>query len=213
MSKQLIELVNQWGAYEETHPDPSLAGFCLWHLTNQAATPAYPDDIFDESPINGLLGKLLGRVSQFDHHYSKKALQRLGINNVDDMMYLHVIRYLGGTPRKSELIKNMLSEFPSGIEIIRRLTRMGLIEEMPDELDKRSKRVRLTANGEEILNSSYAYLHQAGELMFDTLSQGEKMLLVQLLARLDKFHTEHYSPYQTDSFDVLYDKLMKVIVS
>ena len=211
MSKQLIELVNQWGAYEETHSEPSLFGFCLWQLSNQAPAPAYPDDLFDESPINGLLGKLLGRVSQFDHHYSKKALQQLGMNNVDDMMYLHVIRYLGGAPRKSELIKNMLSEFPSGIEIIRRLTKTGLIEEMADETDKRSRRVRLTTNGEEVLNSSYSLLHQAGELMFDTLDQAEKMMLVQLLERLDKFHTEHYSPYQTDSFEILYDKLIRLI--
>lgn len=153
----------------------------------------------------------MGRVAQFDHHYSKKALQQLGMNNVDDMMYLHVIRYLGGAPRKSELIKTMLSEFPSGIEIIRRLTKLGFIEEMPDETDKRSKRVRLTTSGEDVLNSSYAYLHQAGELMYDTLSLSEKTMLVQLLERLDKFHTEHYSPYQSDSFEVLYNKLIRII--
>lgn len=213
MSKQLIDLVNQWDAYEDARERTSLPDFCLWYLANQVPEPSYPDDLFDQSPINGLLGKLMGRVSQYDHHYSKRALQTLGLNNVDDIMYLHVIRYLGGAPRKSELIKAMLSEFPSGIEIIRRLTKMGLIEEMPDEQDKRSKRVRLTKPGEEQLNASYAYLHRAGVLMYDPLSPAEKQLLLQLLERLDTFHTEHYNPYQTDTFDALYEKLIPALRS
>lgn len=210
MSKQIIELVSQWVAYQEAHADTSLQDFCLWYLSNQQAAPL-PNDLFDETPMNGLLGKLMGRVSQYDHHYSKKALQVLGLNNVDDVMYLHVIRYLGGAPRKSELIKHMLSEFPSGIEIIRRLVKLGLIDEVPDEQDKRSKRVRLTAPGEALLTASYDYLHRAGELMYGPLGETEKLVLVRLLEKVDQFHTDHYNPYQTDDFNALYDRLIRVV--
>lgn len=206
-SQLLIALVNQWAAYEQQQASPSLRDFCLWYLTNQPL--ALPDqaDIFDETPINGLLGKLMGRVSQYDHLYTKKALSELGFSNVDDMMYMHMIHYLK-EPRKAELINSMLSEFPSGIEIIRRLLRQSLIDELPDETDKRSRRVRLTETGQRLLLASYALLHQAGEMMYDRLSEPEKLLLAHLLGRLDDFHVSHHKRVRAEPFSGAYARLM-----
>ncbi|MBC7920721.1 MAG: winged helix DNA-binding protein [Ferruginibacter sp.] len=210
MSKKIIELVNQWAAYEAERADPSLADFCLWYLANQLPAPAYASDIFDESPINGTLGKLLGRLSKYSYLYSKKALKTLGLHNVDDMMYMHVIHHLGA-PNKSELIHHMLSEFPSGIDIIRRLLKLGLIEELPNAQDKRAKRVRLTSQGEGLLAESYPFIHRAGKVAFDVLTQPEKLLLVQLLERLDSFHTEHYKTTRAEEFEGLYQRMMNLL--
>jgi DNA-binding MarR family transcriptional regulator len=206
-SQLLVELVNQWAVYEKQQANPSLRDFCLWYLTNQPLSLPDQADIFDEIPINGLLGKLMGRVGQYDHLYTKKALNELGLNNVDDMMYLHMIHYLK-SPRKAELISEMLSEFPSGIEIIRRLLRQSLIDEVPDENDKRSKRVRLTETGEQLLMASYALLHEAGKMLYDLLSEPEKMLLAHLLGRLDEFHVVQHKRMRSASFKEAYSQLM-----
>lgn len=209
-SQQLVQLVNQWATYEEQTDVPTLPDFCRWYLANQPLTLPDQDDIFDQIPLNGLLGKLVGRTGLHDHLYTKKALQELGLNNVDDMMYLHMIRYLA-SPRKSELIHHMLSEFPSGIEIIRRLLKQGLIEERPDEIDKRSKRVCLTPTGEQLLLGSYGLLQQAGQLMFDALNEDEKRLLAYLLGRLDTVHTPHHKTFQNAPFPVVYQQLLPLI--
>lgn len=208
MSTQLVvALVNQWAVYEQQHPNPSLTDFCLWYLTNQPLDRPDPSDIFDETPVNGMLGKLMARMSQYDHLYTKKALGELGLSNVDDMMYLHMIHHLKA-PRKAELINVMLSEFPSGIEIIRRLLRQSLIEELADETDKRSKRVRLTEAGEQLLMASYKLLHQAGEMMYNVLSEPEKLLLVHLLERLDNFHVSRHKQVRAAPFDDGYQQVM-----
>lgn len=206
-SQLVVALVNQWAIYEQERETPSLRDFCLWYLTNQPVALADQGDIFDAIPINGLLGKLMGRVGQYDHVYTKKALTELGLNNVDDMMYLHMIHYLK-FPRKADLIHEMLSEFPSGIEIIRRLLRQGLLAEMPDETDKRAKRVRLTKPGEQLLFASYALLHEAGQMMYDVLTDPEKQLLAHLLSRLDEFHVIHIRRLRSESFRIAYDQLM-----
>lgn len=212
MSSQiLVALVNKWATYEQQHDDPSLRDFCLWYLTNQPLTLPDQGDIFDEIPINGLLGKLMARVSQYDHIYTKKALGELGLKNVDDMMYLHMIQHLNA-PRKAELIGEMLSEFPSGIEIIRRLLRLSLIEEFADEADRRAKRVRLTVEGEQLLLASYTLLHQAGEMTYDRLSESEKLLLAHLLGRLDDFHVDnHKKVVREESFQDAHQQLMAVL--
>lgn len=207
-SELLVALVNQWAEYEKQHTDRSLRDFCLWYLTNQPLSLPDQADIFDETPINGLLGKLMGRVSQYDHLYTKKALNELGLNNVDDMMYLHMIHHLNA-PRKAELINAMLSEFPSGIEIIRRLLRLSLIEELPDEADKRSKRVRLTEAGERLLRASYDLLHRAGEMMYDWLTEPEKLLLAHLLERLDAVHVVYHKRVRAEKFTEAYARLMR----
>lgn len=209
MSSQLVvSLVNQWAVYEGKQPDePSLRDFCLWYLTNQPLSLPDQSDIFDEMPINGLLGKLLGRVSQYDHLYTKKALGELGLSNVDDMLYMHMIHHLNA-PRKAELINTMLSEFPSGIEIIRRLIRQSLIEEFPDTVDKRTKRVRLTQTGKALLLASYGLLHQAGEMTYDLLAEPEKLLLAHLLGKLDDFHVKHHKRVRAEAFKRAYEYLM-----
>lgn len=168
------------------------------------------DDVFDKIPLNGLLGKLLGRANTHDHLYTKKAMQELGFRNVDDMMYLHMVSYLD-SPKKSDLIKEMLSEFPSGIEIIRRLLKQGLLEERPDETDRRSRRVSLTPSGEKLLEASYELLHQAGQLMFDALAEAEKRLLAYLLGRLDDIHTPNHKTFQNESFEAVYEQLLPPI--
>lgn len=206
-SQLLVALVNQWAVYEERNTDRSLRDFCLWYLTNEPLSMPDQADIFDETPINGLLGKLMGRVGQYDHLYTKKALNELGLSNVDDMMYLHMIHHLKA-PRKAELIQAMLSEFPSGIEIIRRLLRMSLIEELPDDTDKRAKRVRLSEAGEQLLLASYGLLHQAGEMMYDWLSEPEKMLLAHLLGRLDEIHVLQHKRVRSEAFSDAYALLM-----
>lgn len=206
-SQPIVELVNQWAAYEQSDSNPSLRSFCLWYLSNQSSDLPNQDDVFDEIPLNGLLGKLLGRVSQYDHLYTKKALAELGLTNVDDMMYMHMIHHLK-SPKKSDLISHMLSEFPSGIEIIRRLLRHAYIEELPDLTDKRSKRVKLTPTGESVLLASYSLLHRAGRLMFEVLTEAERLLLAHLLGRLDDFHSTHHKSARTAKFDAVYNQLM-----
>ena len=60
-------------------------------------------------------------------------------------MILHEMRTL----EKSELIYDMISEFPCRIDVIRCLVKIGYVKELPDEEEKRSKRIQITKAGLE----------------------------------------------------------------
>ncbi len=147
-------------------------------------------------PLNGALGSLTGRLSRFALLYTKKALAPLDLSSIDDMVYLHIINALD-SPRKSDVIHEAISEFPSGIDIIKRLVKIGCVEELPDESDRRSKRLRLTEKGKTVLLQSYPLVDKAGDAAFNLLNNDEKQKLFDLLRRLDSFHWQYYKQTRT----------------
>ena len=127
--------------------------------------------------------------------------------NLDDIIYLFLMIEMK-SPKKSELIYAMLSEFASGIDIINRLLKMGLCEEFPDENDKRAKRVRITPTGIEALQEASPIMAQISRIAFNELTQTEKKMITHILRRADRFHSEHYADFRGQDFDSIYESVI-----
>jgi len=205
MAHPLVDLVACWGRYEADQPNLSITDFCVRYLAEQAAPQRSAVAPF-AAPLNGQLAGLLGRMARFAELYSKKALEHLDLNNNEDWIYLLCLLQTEA-PTKSELINQMLAEVPSGFDVIRRLVKLELAEEFPDPTDKRSKRVRLTDKGREFLWGAMPYIEKIGEMAFDSLTDAEKMLLANLLQRLDAFHAQHYRQVRSSDFGAAYELL------
>ncbi|AFK01946.1 regulatory protein MarR [Emticicia oligotrophica DSM 17448] len=206
MSKKIVELVNLWSKYEDENPEMSITDFCVRYLAENNDTRYVTDTL--KLPINAQLASLMGRLVKFSNHYAKKALDHFPLNNLEDWVYLISLMDLR-TPKKSELIYEMLSEFPSGIDIIKRLIAADLVEEFPDENDKRSKRVRITEKGLQVLSESMSYMDKVGVMAFDTLSASEKEMVVNILKRLDNFHNERFKEVRVSEFNEAFEILTK----
>ena len=208
--QKLVELVNLWAKYEEENPGSEIRDFCVAYLTEQEAqAPAVRGTAGGlPSDLNARLGKGIGRLTRFSALYAKKALQDLPLNNIEELIYLAHIQYMG-QPKKSELIYEMLSEFPSGIDIIKRLAAMALVDEFPDAHDKRSKRLRITPEGQTVLAQCMPRLAQIGAMAFQPLRHLEKLMLAQLLEKLDDFHAAHYKSARNTDFEAVYRMVME----
>lgn len=205
MKNKVVELVNLWAAYEEQQPNLTIADFCTWYLAENSVPPKHSTDE-KGIPIDGQLAGLLGKLNKYASMYFKKALEHVGLSNIDDWIYL-ISLHDRGTPKKSELIYEMVSEFPSGIDIIKRLVAAELVEEFPDEQDKRSKRLQITEKGNRVLMESFPYMMKVGEMAFDTMHPSEKSIVLNILKRLDNFHTNHYKTVRTAEFEEAYQVL------
>lgn len=229
--QNLIELVNQWAAYSANTPNADLAGFCLHYLTEQASKPsmAAAEPVINENgevnqhwansltgdidwtmvPVRpeARLGALVGRLAKYAYFYSKKAMQDLAIKGLDDPIYLLVVIQMG-TPKKSEVIYEMMAEFASGIDVINRLIRMELIEEFPDEQDRRSKRLRITPKGIALIQECFPVMNKVADVAYSSLTEGEKAILVQILDKLDRYHAEHYKQSRHCEFDEVYERMV-----
>ncbi len=69
---------------------------------------------------------------------------------------------------------------------------MGLMEEFPDEHDKRSKRLRITERGLASVGRAFPVMARVAEVAYSSLTEGEKALMVQVLDKLDRYHAAHY---------------------
>jgi DNA-binding MarR family transcriptional regulator len=186
---------------EAEHPEMDITEFCVWYLAEQ--TPrSEPSGIRMEDKLSAHLG----RMNRYVQFYAKKAMLGLPLNNVEDAVYLIALSNMG-KPKKSELIHKMLSEFPSGIDVIKRLINFGLIEEFPDEEDRRSKRVQITKKGREVLANCYPVMSKVGSMVFAQLVPAEKAMLLKLLIKLDTFHADHYKMARNGDFEEIYRQL------
>lgn len=227
----VIELVNRWAAYSSSTPNADLAGFCLHFLTEQGqqAAPTQPRIAVDETQAQGSapegptteinspdvlpdrtearLGGLLGRMAKYAYFYSKKAMQPFDFKGPEDPIYLFVVFQMGA-PKKSEVIYEMLAEFASGIDVINRLIRQELLEEFPDIQDRRSKRLRLTPKGVAMVQACYPVMNQVVDVAYSSLTEGEKAVLLQILDKLDRYHTDHYKQSRTSEFSDVYKRMV-----
>lgn len=202
---KLVELVNLWAAHSAENPDLSIEDFCVKVLASRAATQMPPVPIGEDrtmtpNRIDAYLGMLIGKLNKYTHLYFKKAFHGMVISHLEDVVYLKVLSGMG-SPRKTDLIGTMVSEFPSGIDVIKRLITAGFADEVPDEQDRRSKRLHITASGQEFLASAVPQLDRVAELAFGQLSHGEKSLLLNLLGRLDHFHSQRLKEVRALDFE------------
>ena len=192
--KQLVELVNLFHAYEQQNPRSSIADFCRHHLAmekikDEAKIISPVTD--DEVSLTGRLGRLVGIMSKYTNFYWRKMIDLTGLDSVEDFGYL-AWTYQLQNPTKSELILCNISEFPSGIEVIKRLVRRGWLSEAPDAHDKRSKRLTITPEGLEVLQRCIPEAQRIANIIFPALTHEEQEILHQLLSKLNRHHAERY---------------------
>ena len=105
----------------------------------------------------------------------------------EDFIYLINLKAFGEMS-KMELIKKNIQEKPIGMLIIKRLLEQAWIEQKDSETDKRSKILKITKKGWNVLESQMKKIRQATQIVTGDLTYYEKMDLIRLLTKLDEFH-------------------------
>lgn len=193
----LKSLLTQAEAFERDTPaedGQTLAGFSAWLHKRQATVST---QVPPEVPVHPLLegagtsdieiAMLVSCVYRYAKLYSKKALAGISISSIDEFTYL--AQLLRGTqPSKTELIEENIHEKTTGTEILRRLIGNGLIEQFDDPNDRRSKRLKLSGPGLELMSQIMPRMNQVATLVGGELNGAEKQQLAGLLQKLHLFH-------------------------
>ncbi|MNY02469.1 transcriptional repressor MprA [compost metagenome] len=94
---------------------------------------------------------------------------------------------------KMELIKKNIQDKSSGILIINRLINQGWIKQSDSQEDKRSKVLNITEAGKSALENQMEKIRNATQIVSGNLNQSEKMELIRILDKLEKFHQPIFS--------------------
>ncbi len=204
-----VELVNAWGAFEAQHPESSIADFCRYYLNQQQEAPL-PRELtggLQPDKPEALLSKIMGRIVRLHQLYGRLALEGTGIGQFEEFALLNAIQQLK-EPRKSEVIYATIYEMSTGTDLLNRLRKNGYITELADAADRRSKRVKITAKGEKVLQGSKKRLGQLVGMMLRDLSPDSILLCIQLLKNVELKFSARWPEDKGRSFDEIYTNVM-----
>lgn len=206
-----VELITEWGNFDEKHPNSSLEDFCRHYLIHKTGdkdttwrSAKWPAPVSTDFALM----RMTGRVAKLHAIYSVAAAEGTGISSSDEFSLLNAIHCLD-EPRKTEAIYTALFELSTGTDMMNRLKKIGFISEYDDKEDRRSKRIKITAKGQKALAACRKRMAQLAEIEFQDLTNEEKKLCLQLLGRIDEKFSNLWLLHKGKEFEEIYKEMSK----
>ena len=215
----LVGLIDQLAEYEKGTAESdelTMAGF-LQFVNNKNAPNPIPvrNDSGDLAPwlvemgeeTDTVIARLVTVMNRYAKSYIKRALHGSDIQTGEEfsfMLYLMTFESL----TKTELINKNIVEKTSGMEVIKRLLKLGYIHEFEDSQDKRSKRIALTNEGRNELLKVLPLMRKVSSLVTGNLNDQERSMLAYLLKKLDHYHHDVFLNDKLTDFQALTTKYL-----
>ena len=186
------EMIHWFEKYQDENPkhEASIESFILW-LNSKLFSGDEPGESSGYSDLADMeLAFLLVMQNRWYKGYAKKVLGDSELSSPDGFSFLYHLS-LAGSYRKMELIKMHLLEPPSGIEVLKRLFKKGLLEEFADTEDKRAKRIKIIEKGKVELQRIMPKMKEVFQLMSADFSLNEKLHVIGFLKQMNDFHSEN----------------------
>lgn len=207
--RQLIDHVEE---YEHIHENSDIKEFSLYLKDKVIMDEETSSTKYDKSKFRDFksfpeveFSTLITNLNRFAKHYMKKAFHDSKINTLDEFGFLATL-LREESLLKNELINRHLLEISSGSEIIKRLIKNGLIQEMPDENDKRAKRVSLTQIGKIEIFESFDEMHKVSEIIIGNLKPDEIRDALGVFNKLNYFHLQIHKEDKNSTIDEIHIK-------
>ncbi|MDR6458748.1 putative transcriptional regulator [Chryseobacterium vietnamense] len=206
----LQEFENEVQMGSDAYPG-NIQGFKAWISNKQNPEELHAQEPYWEGKENGrtpesAISTLLVHLNRYAKTYSKSAISDSEFSTQEDFIYLINLKAFGEMT-KMALIKKNIHDKPVGMLIIARLLRQGLIEQTDSDQDKRSKVIRITERGLQVLGNQMEKIRQATNIVAGNLNYYEKMELIRILNKLDRFHYPIFSRNISSDqlIDIVYD--------
>lgn len=201
--KRLLDL---WELYEDETDQQDLFEFAEWLTVKLKEKPELnlkltKKRVKNEEPENLMLFKNLeepirfleytSRISRLHDFYIKKFFNDLPINNRLEYLFLYTVNEKKGA-KKTELINTHLVDYTTGMDTIKRLINNGLLEEKPDETDKRAKLLIITNEGKQILELSGKKVDDEIHMFLACISMNKWKKTLSVFEEINEFHSGIY---------------------
>ncbi|WP_199141641.1 MarR family winged helix-turn-helix transcriptional regulator [Pedobacter sp. ASV12] len=172
--------------------DKDLAGFKKWIAASEKEKMPAADEPYWDGKENGrspesVISTLLVHMNRYAKTYSRSAIHGSDFSTQEEFIYLINLKAFGPMA-KMELVKKNIQDKPTGMLTINRLIANGWALQGSSETDKRSRIVSITEKGLQVLEQQMDSIRQATMIVSGDLSHNEKMELIRLLGKLERFH-------------------------
>lgn len=131
------------------------------------------------------LARSLGRVASIQRTVFRLALRDTPGIEPEWYYFLHSVNERGEV-RKTDIISiNLLLEPTTGIDILNRMIKAGLLDEKEDPADGRARLIRLTKKGQAVLKKAEAQVEQVTAMLFGKITGTQQAALQTVLAAIE----------------------------
>lgn len=202
----IIQLLQDYQEYSQQTGSKNLMFFGEWLRQKHAAEEHYLTDepTVNEAGVNVMASYLLGGLSSYVDVWVKLTYEDLPLLSLGDFGIIKTVERLQ-RPSKKEIAEANVMERSTCMEAIKRMVKLGLLEESNDEQDRRRKRVSLSLQGRELVQTLDERMTRLGNLLMGNLSEVEKKSLIPVLKKLNDFHQQLYQQKHELDIKKMYD--------
>ncbi|HTJ48131.1 MAG TPA: MarR family winged helix-turn-helix transcriptional regulator [Cyclobacteriaceae bacterium] len=174
----LLELVSAWQEYSQRTNLASVEDFCTYYLSTKK------NSVQIDKRIDLNLAKQLGKTNSLLKLYFRRALMQISDVELEWYYFLDAIA-LAGEIRKNDIVSfHLLSEPTTGIDILNRMLKAGLISERVDPDDKRARLITLTSKGKDYLSKLNSLFNEISKHIFSLIDIDTKSAMVSAFTKL-----------------------------
>lgn len=185
----------------------SLDSFRRW-LNERFYQQESPMNLMEKVKVDSPLGlnyeivKQLILLNRYNKIIIKKGMEKYPELVNEDFTYLYrLLDYESLT--KIQLIEKNAHEKQSGLEVIKRLIKYGLVTEFPDPNDGRSKRIKVTEKGKELFKETTHEVNLISNIITARLSIEEKEMLFKIVKKMNVLQHNIYLKYREDDISMI----------
>lgn len=213
--KPLIALITAWDSYSAKATAPTVADFCEQYLQKHPA--ADPAESIPAQQADSVMATLIGKVSNLHTTYARMAIKEIPDIELEWFYLLNVIS-IKKAAKKTDAISLSNMEQSTGIDILNRMKKKGLIVEKDDPADKRARLVSLTDKGKALLVQIGYYLYKVSYLLYHDIKEEDKKNLIRTLTttiqKQEQLRVEKKSRSIDEMIQLLYgDNALKAVLS
>lgn len=205
--KPIVQLVDEWVAFEEVSEQPTVEAFCRYYLQKQRPKPKQAGKKGERIMNGAYLLKTLGRILSAYSLYFRSAVNHIGIPPAESFYYLNGLLHLGEV-KKSDLINYMFAETTTGMEVINRLIREEKIDERTSPDDKRAKLIKITEKGITALDEYYKISGKVVEMTFKGIDDDILTDCYEMLKYCEQRNSAVAIELKNKPFDQMYELAM-----
>lgn len=205
--KPVVQLVEEWTAFEEVSEQPTVEAFCRYYLQKQRPKPKQEGKKGERIMNGAYLLKTLGRILSAYSLYFRSAVNYIGIPPAESFYYLNGLLHLGEV-RKSDLINYMFAETTTGMEVINRLIREEKIDERTSPDDKRAKLIKVNQKGLAALDEYYKISGKVVEMTFKGVDDDILTDCYEMLKYCEQRNSSIAIELKNKPFDQMYEQVM-----
>ncbi|MFD1769200.1 MarR family winged helix-turn-helix transcriptional regulator [Sphingobacterium suaedae] len=195
--KNVLNLLEEFEAdvlQGRTYPN-DIEDFKRWIVANYKREEKNNEPSWDGKEkgrsAESVINTLIVHMNRYAKSYSKSAILGSDFSTQEDFIYLINLKAFGEMS-KMDLIKKNVHEKPAGMQVINRLIAQGWVNQTSSETDKRSKVLKISNKGIQVLEKQMDKIRKATEIVTGDLTHNEKMELIRLLSKLNDFHQQIY---------------------